>query len=199
VGPYGPGMPFLSRSTPAPPPLPYDPSSPEGLAARWVQWVAAASALHDPVADETGEDAAANQPDDVWFLAGSYGEVLERRCTVPAGRALFVPVFTLWSSPTDGPPESVDGAHGSLVVDGVSVAPETIATPVPVTVTGARSNGVTRTRKPTPMTVWGLWKLLPPLAPGAHELNLVGSDGHGFVVDVRYHLLAHAPTQPLWG
>jgi hypothetical protein len=192
-------MPFLSRRTPDPEPLPYAPDSPEGLAARWVQWVASASALHNPVADETGEDAAGNQPDDVWFLAGSYGETLERRCTVPTGRGLFVPVFTMWTVPGDGPPEPVSDADGHLNLDGEPIEPDVVSTPVAFVVAGARMNGVTRTKRPTPTTVWGLWKLLPPLAPGEHELRVLGSDGHGFVVDVRYHLFAQGPAQPLWG
>ena len=192
-------MSFLSRRSADPAPLPYAPDSPEGLAARWVQWVAAASMLHNPVADETGEDAAVGQPDDVWFLAGSYGETVQRRMTVPAGRALFVPVFNTWEWPAEGPPEPMANAHGSLTVDGVPVEPDVIGTPVPFVVTGARMNGVTSTRKPVPTTVWGLWKLLPPLAPGEHVVHAVGGDGHGFTTDVRSQLLVAEPQQPLWG
>jgi hypothetical protein len=66
-------------------PLPYHPTSPEGLAARWVRWVAGVGPLRNPVADGTGEHAAIDQPDDVWFLAGTFGGEVERRCSIPAG------------------------------------------------------------------------------------------------------------------
>lgn len=182
-------MSFLSRKgSGAEPALPYDPRSPEGLAARWVQWVASAGPLKNPVADETGEHAALNQPDDVWFLAGSYGEQVQRRCVVPVGRDLFLPVFNMWHVGADGPPEVMDRASGTLVVDGKTVSPDVISTPVPFTVAGARFNGVTRSRKGVPTTVWGLWKLVPALSPGQHELRAVGGDGYGFTVDVSYRL-----------
>ena len=183
-------MSFLSRrSSSEAPALPYDPRSPEGLAARWVQWVAAAGPLKNPVADETGEHAAGNQPDDVWFLAGSYGERVERRCAVPAGRDLFLPAFNMWHVGGDGPPPVMERASGTVVLDGQLIEPDVIATPVPFTVAGARLNGVTRTKRAVPTTVWGLWTLIPALSPGQHQLRATGGDGYGFSVDVSYRLL----------
>lgn len=191
-------MPFFSRTNPKPtqvPPLPYTPGSPEGLAARWVQWVAAAGPVANPVEDETGKYAAENQPDDVWFLAGTSGKTMTRTCVVPPGRDLFLPVFNMWFYPADGPPEQVSGvtemmasASGSLAVDGVALDPEVISTPVPFIVAGARLNGVTSRKKPMPTTVWGLWKRIPALDLGEHWLRAVGTDGHGFTVDVTYRL-----------
>lgn len=195
-------MSFLSRRTPSPdsgPTLPYDPCSPEGLAARWVQWVAASGPVRNPLEDESGQYAAENQPDDVWFLAGSYGrKAVERRCVVPVGRELFLPAFNMWHWPADGPPPVVEDAFGSLVVDGVAVDLDVIATPTPFTVAGARLNGVTGRKRPVGVTVWGLWKHLPPLGPGEHDLHAVGGDGHGFQVDVRYRLIVAAgvPNYP---
>ena len=183
-------MSFLSRRSGSEvPALPYDPRSPEGLAARWVQWVAAAGPLKNPVADETGEHAAGNQPDDVWFLAGSYGERVERRCAVPAGRDLFLPAFNMWHVGDDGPPPVMERASGTVVLDGQLIEPDVIATPVPFTVAGARLNGVTRTKRAVPTTVWGLWTLIPALSPGQHQLRATGGDGYGFSVDVGYRLL----------
>jgi hypothetical protein len=185
-------MSFLSRRSAEPESaaaLPYDPRSAEGLAARWVQWVASAGPLKNPLEDETGEHAAHNQPDDVWFLAGSYGRRMERRCVVPAGRDLFLPMFNMWYFPAEGPPAPVEGISGSLAVDGVPLEPDVIATPVPFTVTGARLNGVTQRKKPLPVTVWGLWKLIPALPVGEHVVRAVGGDGYSFTVDVTYRVL----------
>jgi hypothetical protein len=187
-------MPFLTRRIVEPQPLPFDPCSPEGLAARWVRWVAAARADHNPIADETGADAAANQPSDVFFLAGSYGETLTRRCTVPAGHDLFVPAFCATQRrPAGPPPARVDDTYGSVAVDGASLQADWIATPVPFLVSGVRLNLVTGRRTPVPMTTWGWWKQVPALPPGEHEVHAVGGDGQGLTVDVRYRLLVRAP------
>ncbi|WP_051515504.1 hypothetical protein [Candidatus Blastococcus massiliensis] len=183
-------MPFLSRSRgPAESvPLPYEASSPEGLAARWVQWVAAAGPLANPVEDEDGRHAAANQPDDVWFLAGSTGEPWERNCVVPAGRPLFVPAFNWWESPSAGPAPVVERAFGSVTLDGVPQQLQEIGTPVPFVVSGVRLNGINGSKRPAPTTVWGLWALIPPPAPGTHEVRIHGGDGHGFELQVGYRL-----------
>ena len=184
-------MAFLSRLRGGPrevPPLPYSPDSPEGLAARWVQWVAASGTERDPVEDTTGEHAGVNQPDDVFFLAGSYGKVVHRRCIVPGGRDLFLPVFNYWNSPAVGPPERVGNAWGALSFDGADLEPLEIATPLPFVVAGALLNPVTFRRKPIPVTVWGLWARIPAPAPGTHHLRAVGGDGHTFRLDVGYQL-----------
>jgi len=191
-------MPFLTRPPVEVAPLPFDPRSPEGLAARWVQWVAAARVHKNPVADETGEDAADNQPTDLFFLAGSYGERVVRRCVVPAGRELFMPLFNVFLRNPDGPPPAPDREHGSIAVDGAPLEPDWIATPVPFMVSGTRLNGVTGRTKAVPMTTYGLWKLLAPLAPGEHEVHATGGDGYGSAVDVRYQLLVHVPGSVPW-
>jgi hypothetical protein len=169
-------------------PLPYDPASPEGLAARWVRWVAGVEYEHSPVADRTGEDAGRNQPDDVWFLAGCFGGVVERRCAVPAYRPLFFPAFNMWHYPASGPPPAMPHAFGEVIVDGQAVPAGVIATPVPFQVTGVRSNPVTQTRRPIRVTVWGLWTRLEPLSPGEHVIGFHGGDGHGFTVTATYVL-----------
>jgi hypothetical protein len=190
-------MPFLSRRAAVPDQpvaLPYDPASPEGLAARWVQWVAAAGPLANPVEDDTGEHATKNQPDDIWFLAGSSGRRVQRRCVVPAGRDLFLPVINMWTYPAAGPPDVLEDASGHLVLDGATVELDVIATPVPFPVAGARLNGVTGRKRPVPVSVWGLWKRLPALTEGEHELRALGGDGHAFTVDVAYRLLVAPPA-----
>ena len=191
-------MPFFSRKDPQPtdaPALPYAPGSPEGLAARWVQWVAASGPVANPIEDETGQYAGLHQPDDVWFLAGTHGKPMTRTCVVPPGRDLFLPVINMWLFPADGPPEEVPGFteaiaswSGSLAVDGEALEPDVISTPVPFIVAGARLNGVTNSKKPMPTTVWGLWKRIPAPDLGEHVLRAVGTDGRGFTVDITYRL-----------
>jgi hypothetical protein len=170
------------------PAMPYDPSSPEGLAARWVQWAAAAPGEFNPIADLTGACAAGGgQPDDVWFLAGSYGERVSRRCAVPAGRPLFLPVINMWQW-GEGPPPALSSPHARLELDGAEQPLRTAETPVPFSVSGAPQNGVTGRSRARAMTVWGIWASLPGLEPGEHHLHAVGGDGEDFVVDVTYVL-----------
>ena len=107
-------------------------------------------------------------------------------------------MVNMWYFPADGPPLPLTGISGSVAVDGVSLEPDVIATPVPFTVAGARLNGVTQRRKPIPVTVWGLWKLVPALPVGEHVVRAVGGDGQSFVVDVTYRLVVGgtAPAYP---
>ena len=175
---------------------PYAPGSLEGLAVRWVRWAATAPMMEDPIDDRTGEFAGRRQPEDVWFLAGSYGKVVERRCVVPPGRDLFLPVFNVWQF-GDGPHAGVEGACGSLVLDGTPIEPDLVGTPVPFLVAGSRMNGVTGGKRPVSMTVWGLWKLLPALPVGEHHLRAVGGDGSKFTVDVTYRLAVAPIAAPV--
>jgi hypothetical protein len=179
---------FFSGGRGESPELPYPPHSPEGLAVRWVRWVAGIGLAHSPVADPTGADAGVNQPGDVWFLAGTFGGTVERRCPVPAGLPLFLPVFNMWHVNADGPPPHLPEAYGHLMVDNAPVDPDVIATKAPFQVAGASRNPVTGSRRPVPVAVWGLWKRLGPFAPGRHVVGFSGGDGYGFTVSVTYHL-----------
>ena len=173
-----------------PAPLPYPPTSPEGLTARWVRWVAAHGPTKNPVRDTTGEHAGHHQPDDVWFLAGSYGGSETRRCALPAGRPLFFPAFNMWQFPAcPGEVPVVSRATGHAQLDGALLPLATVGTPTPFEVRGALGNGVTSSSRATPVSCWGLWANLPPLAPGAHELTFGGTDGGGFWVEAQYRLV----------
>lgn len=61
-------------------------------AVKWWQWVMSIPADRNPLTDTTGEFAGEGQSGPVWFAAGSFGNSAERTYTVPAGKALFVPV-----------------------------------------------------------------------------------------------------------
>lgn len=175
-------MPFFLRRSAAP--LPYAPGSPEGLAARWVRWVAGIGRGTSPVADATGEWAGLGQPDDVWFLAGTFGGTARRRCTVPAGVPLFAPAVNMWRDAADGPPPVLERGFGQVLVNGVPVPLRTVTASFEAA--GARGNPVTATRRPVALTVWGLWAHTEPLLPGTHEVQIEGGDGYGFTVGASY-------------
>jgi len=66
----------------------------QSLPARWWSWAAAAPDTQSPVADTTGTFCDLNQPDDVFFVAGTFGETgVRRACTIPAGKPVYFPVL----------------------------------------------------------------------------------------------------------
>src|SRR3954470_21116236 len=61
-------------------------------AVAWWQWALSVPAASNPVADTTGEFAGEGQSGPVWFVAGTFQNSAERSFTVPAGKALLMPV-----------------------------------------------------------------------------------------------------------
>jgi hypothetical protein len=60
---------------------------------KWWQWFIAIPEDKTPADDPTGERCGTNQDDpDVWFLTGAFEGTVERNCTIPFGRAIFLPV-----------------------------------------------------------------------------------------------------------
>ena len=47
----------------------------------------------NPAYDNTGENCAQRQEGPVWFLAGTYGYPVERDRTIPAGKAILLPIL----------------------------------------------------------------------------------------------------------
>jgi hypothetical protein len=59
----------------------------------WWKWCYAEPYEKSPVSDSTGKYCSQGQTHEkVWFLAGTFGGIAERKCEIPAGRALFFPV-----------------------------------------------------------------------------------------------------------
>ncbi|MFC9760077.1 hypothetical protein ACFU9B_44635 [Streptomyces sp. NPDC057592] len=128
--------------------------------------------------DTTGEHAHWRQSSDVWFLAGTYGGRVVRRCTVPAGRPLFFPVFNTqraalgfsiqpWRMPTSRAEAHLNGL------------------PLPLHEAASKrfwAGGL-------PRVAWGLWSTLDPLIPGNYVLSVKAQSGN-FWVDTTYHLEA---------
>ena len=72
-------------------------SAPHGLtdgewSAKWAKWAVEPPPAKSPLLDTTGANCAVGQSGHVWFLAGTSGGAVIRRCTVPTGQMLFFPV-----------------------------------------------------------------------------------------------------------
>ena len=83
----------------------------EEWAGKWWQWVAPIP-VHDangnflnPAFDTTGEHCAEGQSGPVWYLAGTFlGGPTTRNCTVPTGKAILFPIFTVECSVVEPDP-----------------------------------------------------------------------------------------------
>ncbi|MEW2590791.1 hypothetical protein AB0893_10270 [Micromonospora aurantiaca] len=159
------------------------------LAARWVAWVAAHRQPVNPLKDTTGRHGGRHQPADVWFLAGTQGGGVSRRCVVPAGRPLFFPAICCWTvGRRNEPVPPMPHADGHAELDGVAVPVRPAGSPASFPVRGFFNNVVTAWPWPVHVSCWGLWGLVPPPAPGTHHLTFGGHDGGRFRVEAEYEL-----------
>ncbi|WP_194818505.1 hypothetical protein [Nocardia sp. XZ_19_385] len=153
------------------------------LAARWWQWALSAPADRSPVADETGEHAAWKQPAEVWFLAGTYGGRVVRRCAVPSGRPLFFPVInTVHPMRVSKEPMTMEVVSAKAYLNGVPLELREFVSPPFWAKVQPLWASLLRRR------AWGLWAGLAPLAPGQYVLEIKASTEGGFWVDTTYHL-----------
>jgi hypothetical protein len=62
--------------------------------AKWWNWTFSIPKGEHPRDDFTPEKCSANQEGPVWFLADQLGGTEERTCTIPAGKAILIPLLT---------------------------------------------------------------------------------------------------------
>ena len=85
-------------------------------ATEWWQWFLSMSKDNHPACDKTGEKASINQNDpNVWFLAGTTGGTTERTITIPAGRAVFLPIINVTTSYLENPSLKTEEDMSSFV------------------------------------------------------------------------------------
>jgi hypothetical protein len=198
-------------------------SQPYGLTygewtAKWWQWAESIPTENNPQLDETGEDCAQaqNQTGPVWFLAGTSGGTVERTCTIPAGKAILIPVLNTVNiraaSETDE--ELLAGAKSA--VDSVTI--------LEFSIDGLPLQDIWNYRIQSPFfdvtlpndNVFGIsegtyravadgyWVFLEPLPPGQHEIRLHGAMGNptaisptpSFETAVTYHLIVSDTAIP---
>ncbi|MEU9032766.1 hypothetical protein AB0D46_35725 [Streptomyces sp. NPDC048383] len=153
------------------------------LAARWWKWALSAPEDRSPVSDTTGAYADWRQPADLWFLAGTFGGRVVRRCTVPAGCRLFFPVLN-----TQRPVVPLLTKPWRMEVTRASAAVNSCPLTVSEFASGTfRFMGI-------PRVAWGLWCALEPLPAGQFMLEIEASATSGFWVDTTYHLTVATPT-----
>lgn len=178
----------------------YDRSQAEWSQA-YLQWVAAFPRGSSPVSDTTGALCAAKQGGDVWFLASSDGTApVERRCTVPAGKTLFVPIASVLERSGNREPDCAAMARVAatnlthlngmaLVIDG-KLLDDLPAYRQPSG--GCFALGVRMVpRQDARQAVSDGWyAMLPPLPAGAHTI-VVQARFDSTMLSTTYHLDVH--------
>lgn len=182
----------------------------------WWKWCYGDRLSTSPVLDLTGKLCGRKQTNEVWFLAGTFGGIAERRCIIPNHKSLFFPVLNdIVSFATD--PHLKNEEQLSLyakadldntrslrvVVDGnelediwryrIRTSPFDVVLPV------AKPNGKYAISRAVSD---GYWMFLHPLTKGCHTIHFGGEklefdkislseEGMGspiFKVDVKYDL-----------
>lgn len=192
-------------------------------AVEWWQWALSIPADSNPLTDETGEFAGVGQDGPVWFVAGTFGNSVERSYTVPAGKALFVPIFVwIFGAGVFDCEPSIPGVPCVVSdLEMLATANTEAADVLEVFIDGVAVNDVRRYQASSPgpfavcypensvvglpadcyfpMVTDGYWLMLKPLAPGTHELRMyahyAGLTYDPFEFDVIHHIEVVAPAK----
>jgi hypothetical protein len=204
-----------------------------GWSAEWWQWALAlpvhtppgSTRVTHPLVDLTGAWCGKGQSGRVWFLGGAFFEsgtaasstIVRDKCTVPVGKALFVPLLNVECTEAEGSANgcgsTVEGsrevvaffgdrmAHLAADVDG---APITITSAFRVGSPDKRSFCVDIARDDVLSWIGetlspgrscdtvddGYYVLLAPLSPGRHVVHFHGEiPEFNFTLDVTYNLM----------
>jgi hypothetical protein len=146
----------------------------------------------NPAADENGRNACLNQTDpNVWFLAGTLGgKAVNRKCTIPVGRAILFPVINIEVNTLEKPELITDAEliryaikdeddilNLDALVDGHKVPIYRVRSDPPMFPLKIAADNVFEVpgETTTMATSDGYWVFLKPLSPGKHDLFFAGS------------------------
>jgi len=178
--------------------------------ARWVQWfIKIPSGVH-PREHYTSESCAIAQSGPVWFLTDILKGKEERSCTIPAGKAILIPILSgsCWDDNTDPSLKTDQGlTHCAMAGNEFGL--------ISATIDGREIQNLTGYRAQSPFfnitvpadndfnNVQGVWKakvdgfflFLEPLPPGTHTLHTTASvtnpiqPSYNYASDLTYHLI----------
>jgi hypothetical protein len=184
----------------------------------WWQWALSIPAATNPLLDNTGEFAGLGQSGSVWFLAGTFGNAVERSVTIPSGKTLLLPVHQ-WmfgaiagdcepsnpGVPCDVPTLRTAAAAAATAVETMEVTidgrtvPQVFnyraVSPDSFSVTLPANNVIEFLGLPVPAGTYepqvsdGYWLMLTPLSVGTHTIR-VHAVNSAFGVDyvVTWHI-----------
>ena len=188
--------------------------------AKWWQWAFSLPVDQNPFFDEEGDcsNGANGQFGPVWFLTGviNVSGTAVRDCLVPAGKALFFPVFNAECATLEGNGSTEDalGACATGLVDPVTgLTAEIDGVPIQNLQQDYRFSSPLFTYGPLPENnvlqlfgfhapagatslsgADGFYLMLAPLSVGEHTIHFTGTVGT-FSLDITYNLTV-APRKP---
>ena len=175
--------------------------------ARWWQWIFSIPEINHPSLDLTGEKCAIGQEGPVWFLTQTFGGPAERTCTIPAGKAVLIPIITGecdYLNTPDVTSESgllgcaIEGNEGAVMeftIDGrrlQNLENYRVHSQI-FDLTITPNNPFRSTPGTTKAIVDGFYVFLEPLSPGKHDIHFTGTivdvtGPYSYATDVTYHL-----------
>lgn len=173
---------------------------------RWWQWLLSVPREYSPATDISGLYASQNQDvPNVWFLAGTFGGHAERTCTIPSGKAIFMPIINYECSLAGTPgisdeiqlepmckKEIDDIKDVSFQIDGLLISDLSlyrVCSPL-FDVHLTENNILNVSSGNTKMITDGFWIFLKPPTIGRHSLITFGSCQSGKInVGTSYNLV----------
>jgi hypothetical protein len=184
--------------------MPYGSTYPEWIV-KWWQWILSMPKQGNPALDKSGKYVAQRQSDpNVWFLSGTFGGSVVRKCNIPLGRAILMPVINYECSFADEPSiktavelkskcksEIDDIKNLSFRIDQLQMndlTPYRICSPLFDVYLG-ENNILDVDPIRTKMISDGYWMFLKPLRIGGHLLTSSGSCQSGkIMIGTTYEL-----------
>jgi hypothetical protein len=189
----------------------YPNSAPYGVTfadwtAKWWQWVLSITVENSPVNDTTGKNCAINQNGPVWFLGGTLGGIVDRSCTIPAEKAILLPILSHGGTLADSPDVKSEDELSSYVTREMDIGIN-----LDITVDNVKLTDLKRYRVRSPIfdvvlpeknifggipgptrgTSDGYWLFLVPLPRGKHKIHSLGSCLAGKIrIGVNYNIIA---------
>ena len=161
---------------------------------RWWQWLLSTPKSCNPIVDQSGENAAINQPTEpVWFLAGKLGSEEKnfphRDCSIPVGKSILFPVINCEVNPIELPElKTKEDLIDHVVNDENTIVEKKCSlNHIPIDVQRVKSDPEIFEVKLNDDNVYnvnggntiacadGYWVFLKPLPPGEYELSFRGS------------------------
>ena len=178
-------------------------SRPYGLSygewtAKWWQWAYSIPRNEHPAYDPTGANGGKNQTEPVWFLAGTFGKNVVRKCSFSNRNSVLFPILnTECSFAVFKQLKTLEQLYGRaktiqdhvtrlhVTIDGVDISESELqefrVQSPPFTLVFPEDNILGLPMNTTTTAVAdGNWVFLKPLSPGIHELSF-----KGFVTDKK--------------
>ena len=154
--------------------------------ALWWQWANRKRWGAQPFQDPTGAQCQRNQHGAVWFLAGTDGsDIVHRRCRIPSGKHLFLPVITMLENAAPGAPRGCEAVKRKVLVNNEHVVASEISVDgrrfelAPLRMASgecfnayAQADYLDDTSAYFPSATDGYWLMLAPLADGHHLIRI---------------------------